>query len=178
MREVVHLPTYFQFLKQLTSDSVHSTFKMMNFFRKRFDNVRFTSRPQPQSPYPPSWPLQGEHHAKPETNAQSTCPLYGKLSAELRILIYQAVLTDPGRLLHVCINRIIQEKRKKKDIVRAVAHRFCTEMDSPYPKWQHLCYGGDIEYHEGLMITPYHTRSFTTKSGDQLLSLLLTCRLM
>ena len=142
---------------------------MHNFLSKRLQRVR--SAFKPQSPYPPAWPLYGDQHAKPEMNAQNECPLFGKLSTELRILIYEATLIDRGRLLHICTNSF-SRRRKAKDAVRRNAHFWCIDQESPFPTWQHACYG-EIQHPTGKF-----TCRRITRTDDQLLSLLLTCRLM
>jgi hypothetical protein len=122
--------------------------------------------------WPPSaaWPLQ-DAFPMPIMNPQLQSPLFGKLSAELRILIYQYVLGDPERYMHICFNMRQTEFDKR---VRPVAHFRCIDMDSPFPTWQHACFG------QTLKDTPHYfpVQRVITETDDKLLALLLTCRLM
>jgi hypothetical protein len=125
-----------------------------------------------QLSYPPAWPLHDEQCAKPDMHAQTASLLFGKLSAELRISIYESVLTDPERFLHICQNH---RKRNTRHSERAVAHHWCTDRDSPFPTWQHACFG-EHTYNNAQMKV-FASRPITT-TNDQLLSLLLSCRRM
>jgi hypothetical protein len=117
----------------------------------------------------PAWPLQVEREV-PEIMNQVQSPLFGKLSAELRIPIYSAVLGDPERFLHICLNK----KDKKR---RRLAHWRCTNLESPHPTWQHSCFGEErVLSPSGTFITIQHRAVTTTE--DQLLALLLSCRRM
>ncbi|KAF2867469.1 hypothetical protein BDV95DRAFT_180536 [Massariosphaeria phaeospora] len=121
---------------------------------------------------PPARSHRNRELAKHDINAQQECPLFSKLSAELRIPIYEAVLTDRDRLLHICMNR---REGKEKRTVRPVAHIWCTDQESPFPPWQHACFGESVE--DLAYETVFCSRS-TTTTDDQLLSLLLSCRLV
>lgn len=98
---------------------------------------------------------------------QLQCPLFEKLSAELRLFIYEFVLGDHTRLLHIC---------KNLDSRRSVAHYRCTDTDSPYPTWQHACFGEERIVVPGKY-SSLHSRA-NTETDDNLISLLLTCRRM
>ncbi|KAF2444645.1 hypothetical protein P171DRAFT_431447 [Karstenula rhodostoma CBS 690.94] len=102
---------------------------------------------------------------------QVQSPLFGKLSAELRIPIYAAVLGDPERFLHICLNK--KDKKNKKR--RRLAHWRCTNLESPHPTWQHSCFGEErVLSPSGTFVTIHHRAVTTTE--DQLLALLLSCR--
>jgi hypothetical protein len=118
----------------------------------------------------PAWPLQHECDT-PEMLDQLQSPLFGRLSAELRVSIYEAVLGDPERFLHICLN-----KKNKK--MRRVAHWQCTEMDSPFPTWQHYCFGGEPSLDEEGRPTGRLKFRPITITDDQLLAILLSCRIM
>ncbi|KAF2820118.1 hypothetical protein CC86DRAFT_361784 [Ophiobolus disseminans] len=145
---------------------------MCDFLSKSLQKTRSIFKSKP--PYPPAWPLQDEQHPKPQMNAQEQCPIFAKLSAELRVMVYEAVLIDSSRYLHICTNRRSKRERRGRRAVRSNAHFWCIEQDSPFPTWQHAgCYG------EWLEPTPHystvHTRPITT-TDDKILSLLITCR--
>ncbi|KAF2492917.1 hypothetical protein BU16DRAFT_564219 [Lophium mytilinum] len=94
---------------------------------------------------------------------QAQSPLFGKrFPAELRIAIYEAVLGDPVRLMHIVPH---------EDGSKRVGHRRCIELDCPYPTWQHKCFG-KYEDERGM----HHRR--TPQTHDKLLSLLVSCRLI
>jgi hypothetical protein len=153
---------------------------MLDFFRKQAEKARSTSKAKTDvSPkYPPAWPLCSDDHPKPRINPQTQSPLFTVLSAELRIQVYQAVLTDPPRFLHIIKNRFPArhglQKLKKKVPERRVAHYWCTDMESPYPTWQHVCYGESLDPTSPIPRT-FHRRPIT-ETNDKLLSLLQTCR--
>jgi hypothetical protein len=136
--------------------------KIYNFLTAPYRKVCYALEPLP----PSTWPLQDDCTVKPKIRMQQKSLLFTKLSAELRILIYQAALGDPHRFLHIC------ESTKQKR--QSVSHYHCTDIESPYPTWQHSCYS-DIPANlvfGVLMVQP------TVKTKDKLLALLLTCRLM
>jgi hypothetical protein len=117
----------------------------------------------------PAWPLQDECDV-PEMMDQLQSPLFGNLSAELRILIYSAVLSDPERFLHICLNW-----KKKK--CRPMAHWRCTDLESPFPTWQHNCFGENPLFDKEGKFYNVRFRQVTT-TNDQLIALLLSCRRM
>jgi hypothetical protein len=96
---------------------------------------------------------------------QKQCALFGKLSAEVRLLIYEEVVADPQRLLHF-LHVTYAVGRPDK-----LGHWRCVDMDSPFVTWQHVCFGvwteGEVQYIRHAC----HTNS-------DLISLLLACRLM
>lgn len=133
---------------------------------------KFSKRAKP-SRLPPNagrvWPRKC-----PETSislhsidAQHQSPLFGKLSAELRILIYEAVLGDPVRPMHI----VPCNDWDVVPVKQLVAHQRCIDMDSAYPMWQHKCFLWYMEDgHQTLQNRPCST--------DKLLALLLSCRRM
>ncbi len=96
---------------------------------------------------------------------QKQCLLFGKLSAEVRLLIYEEVLADPHRLLHFLHVTPLGGRPKK------LGHWRCENPNSQSLTWQHACFGlwteGESQY----------IRDASYTNGD-LISLLLTCRLM
>ena len=133
--------------------------------------------PDLQPSIPPAWPLYDEHYSKPQMNPQRDSPLFTRLSAELRVLIYQAALTDPHRFLHICKNNYkYLETKKEKVMRRLTAHVWCTDMESTAPTWQHACYGDYVIIEPGKYTAFVQHRIMET--NDKLLSLLLACRLM
>jgi len=96
---------------------------------------------------------------------QKQCVLFGRLSAEVRLLIYEEVLADPQRLLHF-LHVTYGIGRPYK-----LGHWRCVDKDSPYVTWQHTCFGvwseGDVQ----------HIRPACHTNSD-LISLLLACRIM
>lgn len=124
--------------------------------------------------FTPAWPLQSNCDV-PEIRDQFQSPLFGKLSVELRLIIYELVLGDPERFLHLCLNRGEEAKENRK-----VAHWRCDEMDSPFPTWQHWCFGDhpliDGEAHYDHMYNP--PRRKITVTEDRLIEILLCCRRM
>ena len=143
---------------------------MRGFFQNSLQKARSALTKQPS--YPPAWPLQDEQCAKPDIHAQDASPLFGKISAELRISIYEAVLTDTERLLHICQNRRKQKTRRPE---RPVAHYWCTDRDSSFPTRQHPCFGEYTYNNDQMKVSA--SRPITT-TNDHLLSLLLSCRRM
>lgn len=126
----------------------------------------------PHSPQPTMWPLLDACGMQPGIRPQPQSPLFEKLSAEIRLALYQAALANFGGFMHICKNWTPKKGKK----LRQVAHFCCIDMDSPYPTWQHTCYG------ERQVTTDRGTTGFryrpVTETDDKLLSLLLTCRLM
>ncbi|KAF2751434.1 hypothetical protein M011DRAFT_114312 [Sporormia fimetaria CBS 119925] len=82
-------------------------------------------------------------------------------------MIYQADLSDPSHFLHIIRNY-------PELPVRLAAHYWCDDMDSPYPTWQHGCYG---ESRPGGPWTMFYPRTVTV-TEDRMLALLLSCRRM
>jgi hypothetical protein len=120
----------------------------------------------PDVPFAPAWPLQDAKVPKAPTNPQLHSPLFGKLSTELRLIIYEAVLTDPTRFLHICQTKGDTSSR------RQIAHVWCTDTHSRFPTWQHSCFGDIMR--NGT--NPSHVR--ITQTDDKLLSPLFSCRAM
>ncbi|KAF2653175.1 hypothetical protein K491DRAFT_680773 [Lophiostoma macrostomum CBS 122681] len=133
----------------------------------KLKKLQLKARRHPEPTYHPAWPLCDEEISRPDMEPQHGSPLFGTLSAELRIMIYRAVLTDASRFLHICLNRRDGVRRR----VRSVAHYWCVDMESQFPKWQHTCYGEKFSP-PGQEFRPI------TETDDKLLSLLLTCRII
>lgn len=68
---------------------------------------------------------------------QHQFPLFGKLSAELRIYIYHYALADPERFLHICLNA---EKKYIIGTSRPLAYWRCTDAESPFLPHVHECF--------------------------------------
>lgn len=96
---------------------------------------------------------------------QAQSKLIALLSPELRIQIYGYVLAAPSHLLHIlhCLPHHGELQR--------LGHWRCQSTDDPSPVWQHRCFG--VWKENGMR----HYRREVQANGD-LLSLLLTCRLM
>jgi hypothetical protein len=95
---------------------------------------------------------------------QTRCAFFVRLSAEIRLIIYEAVLSDPDRLLHIVSYRGRLHQP-------GLGHWHCEDAESLFPTWQHTCYGMRAE--EGGMSWRKEPRS-----NSNLMSLPLTCRLM
>ncbi|KAF2751433.1 hypothetical protein M011DRAFT_114279 [Sporormia fimetaria CBS 119925] len=125
--------------------------------------------------YSPNWPLLDGEASRPRINPQLDCVLFN-LTPELRIMIYQAVLTDPSQFLHIVLNKYSSypdERPRKLRKARSVAHYWCEDLESPFPTWQHSCYGESIHLTataNGFVYRP------VTETEDRLLALLLSCR--
>jgi hypothetical protein len=91
--------------------------------------------------------------------------LFEKLSTELRLLIYEEVLADPDRLLHFLHINPLGGRPKK------LGHWRCEDPHSKSLTWQHACFGMWIEGESQCIREASYTNS-------DLISLLLTCRLM
>ena len=94
---------------------------------------------------------------------QHQSPIFGRLSAELRLTIYEFAFGDPTRFMHT-----FQDRGGK----RRIAHRRCQDSESLYPTWQHSCFGKWAE-EDGEMYS-----LGTTITEDSMLSFLISCRRM
>jgi hypothetical protein len=112
------------------------------------------SEPMPRPVLPRSSPLD-----------QKQCVLFGKLSAEIRLLVYEKVLAEPQCLLHFL--HVTPTKGRPAKL----GHWRCEDAAIPYLTWQHVCFG---VWNEGS--TRWY-RPASTTNGD-LISMLITCRLM
>ena len=151
-------PTFF-----VHTDEITLSFTMHPALTKSLRRVRHVFEPS----YHSAWPLHRGDVARPKLNPQRACPLFKELSAELRLIIYHAVLAKPDRFLHIRTGQHCRPRWKKR---RRIAHYWCIDKDSPFPTWQHLCYDDG----EGANSRPPHIAD----TDDNLLSLLLSCRLM
>jgi hypothetical protein len=114
--------------------------------------------PQESVGSPPPYVMSGPIHT------QRKCLLFQLLSADVRLLIHEAILTTPGRLLHIVPYRGTNKKR-------GMGHWHCVDELSPYPTWQHRCFGS---WEEEDRIC--HRKE--PRSNSNLVSWLLTCRLV
>ena len=88
--------------------------------------------------------------------------LFGLLSAELRLLVYEDVLTDSTRLLHISPYPVRGD---------GMGHWRCEDADSPHSTWQHTYFG--------IFETNSRIRHRVEPcSNDNLVNLLLVCRRM
>jgi hypothetical protein len=114
--------------------------------------------PQEPDGAPPPYVMIGPAHA------QRQCVLFDVLSTDVRLLIYEAALSDPYLLLHVVSYRGVKKRK-------GLGHWRCVDAESPFPTWQHKCFGiwaGKTG----------RTSRQEPRSSDNLVSLLLACRLM
>lgn len=117
--------------------------------------------------FSPAWPLLplDAMFSRPKVLDQLQSPLFGKLSAELRVQIYRYVIEaeDQGQFMHVFRDTGGRQR---------LAHRCCRDMDSLFPTWQHSCFGEwDDEDGEAYRVTE-------TTTKDSMLYILLSCRRM
>ncbi|KAI4943120.1 hypothetical protein J4E86_010067 [Alternaria arbusti] len=125
-------------------------------------------KPEPTTPFTPGRDpslITRPELPRDEPLDQKQCVLFQKLSAEMRLLIYEEVLADPQRLLHALHVTPIGGRPAK------LGHWRCETPQSESLVWQHACFG---LWNEGEF---QHVRDAYYTNGD-LLSLLLTCRLM
>jgi hypothetical protein len=90
---------------------------------------------------------------------QTQSDLLNLVPKDVRLLIYEAVLAEPYRLLH-----IISYCGKE---IRELGHWHCVDQDSPLPTWQHKCFG--IWSLESRVV-----HRFEPRSNSNFLSLLVT----
>jgi hypothetical protein len=112
-----------------------------------------------------AWPLLplDANVARPMILDQHQSPLFGTISAEIRLLIYSHVLADEDRFLH--IYRDLGGRKR-------LAHRRCRDCDSELPTWQHSCFGQwSDEKNDAYRIT-------VTVTEDRILYIFLSCRRM
>ncbi|KAF1962962.1 hypothetical protein CC80DRAFT_461435 [Byssothecium circinans] len=129
-------------------------------FRSRRSSRR-TRHPPPTNPPKPQAPLRPPISQEPR-NEQTKCPLFSpNFPAELRISIYEAVLGDQDRFMHVI---------PFDDESNRVGRRRCEDTACKGPTWQHRCFGTWLERQGSSRI-----RKYTFHSSDQLLALLLSC---
>jgi hypothetical protein len=56
-----------------------------------------------------------------------------------------------------------------------MAHWRCTDLESPFPTWQHHCFGEKPLFNKEGKVYNVRTRQITI-TDDQLIALLLSCR--
>lgn len=132
-------------------------------FRSLRSNRR-AQRPPPTNSPKPQAPLRPPISQEPR-NEQTKCSLFSpNFPAELRISIYEAVLGDRHRFMHVI---------PFDDQSNRVGRRRCEDTACEGPTWQHKCFGTWLE-RQGSS----RKRNFTFHSSDQMLALLLSCHRM
>ena len=98
-------------------------------------------------------------------NEQVQSPLFSSnFPVELRLGIYEAVLGDQSRLMHIIPD---------DDGSGSVGRQRCEDPDCDNPTWQHRCFGIWLEQNGSTRV-----RQRTFPSQDKLLALLLTCHRM
>lgn len=138
--------------------------RLDNWIYKRLGGGRHAGRPRRTNPPRPPAPRRPPIALHPRHD-QLQSPLFSTgFSAELRILIYEAVLGDPVRPMHIV---------PYEDGSKRVGHYRCEDMGSPYPTWQHKCFG--IWHDEVRRARCYRPMPYT---NDEMLAFLLSCRLM
>jgi hypothetical protein len=147
---------------------------------QKFWTKLFEPRRWPESAiWPPSaaWPLQDTVHMR-EVHDQLQSSLFKHLSSELRNSVYQTALSDLDRFLHICANKLEefekQSRQRQRRGGRRVAHWRCTNRESPFPTWQHKCFGEEeisVPGKDSAIV-----ERWVTTSDDMLISLLLSCR--
>ncbi|KAF2191574.1 hypothetical protein K469DRAFT_374012 [Zopfia rhizophila CBS 207.26] len=121
------------------------------------DRHHRSSQPRPQ----PVTPTSSSNMAQ-----QMYCPLFSKLSAELRLLVYKASLGDLSRPTHILV------------MTKGFSFTRCLEPDPEKPGLDHKCgfpfyfapSPGNDGFREYRMEPPY------IPTRERLVSLLLTCR--
>lgn len=128
-----------QFLMSYPPTSTEAEASMApNFLKKlrrKFSKRRHASLGNKVS-YPAAWPLLEDTTARPPINPQSQSPLFSRLTPELRRLIYVLAIGDVYRFTHIYPD---------PDNPARLTHSRCTDMDSPYPTWQHTCFTSPSE---------------------------------
>jgi hypothetical protein len=103
--------------------------------------------------------------------------LFSNLSLDTRLLIYEAAFSI-DRLLHIvwnhgiCLGTIGNRRRGQRIYgLGGMDYWHCIEPDSPFPTWQHVCYGV-YKAEDGR---GYYTRNHSRSNSDLVL-LLSVCR--
>lgn len=155
------------FCNQITPASnsrIRTTYRKL---RKKFSRTMW--------PASAAWPLQ-EAFPLPRIQNQLQSPFFRKLSPEIRIVVYKAALSCPKQYLHVCRSELFGAESINGHRVRSLAHYRCVDMDSLYPSWQHVCFGEEIVEVYGE--TAVSRSRYVTATRDNLIAMLLTCRLV
>jgi hypothetical protein len=121
--------------------------------------------PQHTNPPKPQWLPRPPISTEPR-NPQKTCPFFRpNFPAELRIKIYEAVLGDSDRFMHVI---------PFDDQSNRVGRRRCDNIHGDeLPTWQHSCFGNVLTANKLSSRQRYEFWS-----DDRLLAFLLTCHRM
>jgi hypothetical protein len=115
----------------------------------------------PTNPPKPNFPRRTPISLQPR-NEQTQSPFFSRnFPAELRVVIYEAVLGDSSRLTHII---------PFNDGSGYVGRRRCEEPSFSGPTWQHKCFGA---YQSND-----RARWGTFDSDDNLLSIILSCHRM
>lgn len=146
---------WFHYRKPLNEQTSITSFLASLSGKKSKNKIRHSSSPNKR--------LVPIREVPYEPQAQS--PLTRLLSAELRIQICNHMLAAPSNLLHVL------HYLPHHGELQRLGHPRCQRNDDPHPVWQHRCFGTWTE--NGIL---YHRRD--SQANGDLLSLLLTCRLM
>ncbi|KAH3964650.1 hypothetical protein HBH70_126260 [Parastagonospora nodorum] len=122
---------------------------------RRRDRSRLLPRNPPKRQYSPRPPISQELR-----NEQAKCPLFSpNFPAELRLSIFEDVLGDKHRLMHVI---------PFDDQSGYVGRQRCIDTACEGPTWQHKCFGVWLSGSS-------RRRVYTFNSRSQLLALLLSC---
>ena len=98
-------------------------------------------------------------------NPQTQSPLFGSnFPAELRLMVYEAVLGDAERLMHVIHFR---------DGSNRVGRQRCEDVESNGPTWQHRCFGTYMTDNGNTL-----RRRHVFKTNDSFMAILLSCHRM
>jgi hypothetical protein len=102
-------------------------------------------------------------HGSPQLQEKS--PFLSWLPVDVRLLIYEAVLANLERLLHI-LHALPGKSQQKK-----LKHWRCDDEDNPHLVWQHKCFGTWAEGNMGCTIAEL-------RSNNDLISSLLVSRQM
>lgn len=121
--------------------------------RKKKPKRELPGSPEPPEPYRMAGPAHGQEQSL----------LFSLLSLDIRLLIYEVVFST-NQLLHITPWR----GSTQPDRIQ-LGHWHCVDAQSPFPTWQHTCYGIYIE--EGA-----YNHRIQPRSDSDLLPFLLACR--
>jgi hypothetical protein len=138
---------------------------MRRFIRKLLPKKPTVATATPSTPTEEVQPVPRPNLPRNSPLAQKQCILFDKLSAEVRLLIYEAALADPDCLLHFLHITPLMGRS------RTLGHWRCDNVECPYLTWQYKSF--DVWQGGAVRVTwdASHT------NGD-LISLLMTCRQM
>jgi hypothetical protein len=138
---------------------------MIGHSQRKRERRRLARSAMDRNPPKPHYPPRPSISTEPR-NPQRQCPLFSpNFPAELRIQIYEAVLGDPNRFMHVI---------PFNDHSNWVGRRRCNNTNArDGPTFQHSCFGIVISSNR---LSTQQMSVF--ESDDQLLALPLTCHRM